>query len=161
MSNSCDPTDCSLPGSSVHGILQARILEWDTISFSRGSSWPRNPTWVSCIAGRVLINWDSILPYFSHLLLKTFYPVFLRLSFLVFFSPFAHCYLPKIYIFSLVFDFTWTFNGRKDISAVNPCLFLSLFLFDLFVICESDSHPYFLDIPFSLVFCYAQEQVFF
>ena len=36
----CDPMDCRLPGSSVHGILQARILEWVTISFSRGSSQP-------------------------------------------------------------------------------------------------------------------------
>ena len=44
--------DCSLPGSSVHGILQARILEWVIIPFSRGSSWPRNPTQVSCIEGR-------------------------------------------------------------------------------------------------------------
>jgi len=38
----CDPVDCSLPGSSVHGILQARILEWIAISFSRGSSQPRD-----------------------------------------------------------------------------------------------------------------------
>ena len=38
----CDPTDCSLPPSSVHGILQARILEWVTMPFSRGSSRPRN-----------------------------------------------------------------------------------------------------------------------
>ena len=42
--------DCSLPGSSVHGIFQARILEWVAISFSRGSSQPRDQTWVSCIA---------------------------------------------------------------------------------------------------------------
>ena len=48
----CDPMDCSLPGSSVHGILQARILEWVAISFPRGSSWPRDWTWVSCVAGR-------------------------------------------------------------------------------------------------------------
>ena len=48
----CDPTDCSLLGSSLHGILQARILEWVAISFSRGSSRPRNQTWVSRIAGR-------------------------------------------------------------------------------------------------------------
>ena len=48
----CDPMDCSLPGSSVHGILQARILEWVTISFSRGSSQPRDRTQVSCIGGR-------------------------------------------------------------------------------------------------------------
>ena len=39
----CDPMDCSLPGSSVHGILQARILEWVTISFSKGSSHGSNP----------------------------------------------------------------------------------------------------------------------
>ena len=48
----CDPMDCSLPGSSVHGILQARILEWVAISFSRGSSQPRDQTWVSHIGGR-------------------------------------------------------------------------------------------------------------
>ena len=42
------PLDHSLPGSSVHGILQARILEWVAISFSRGSSWPRDQTWVPC-----------------------------------------------------------------------------------------------------------------
>ena len=39
----CDPIDCSLPGSSVHGILRVRILECVAISFSRGSSWPRSP----------------------------------------------------------------------------------------------------------------------
>ena len=47
----CNPTDCSPPGSSVHGILQARILEWVAIPFSSGSSQPRNQTGVSCIAG--------------------------------------------------------------------------------------------------------------
>ena len=44
-----DPVGHSLPGSSVHEIFQARILEWAAISFSRGSSWPRNGTHVSCI----------------------------------------------------------------------------------------------------------------
>ena len=48
----CDPVDCSLLGSFVHGILQARILEWIAISFSRGSSQPRDQTPVSCITGR-------------------------------------------------------------------------------------------------------------
>ena len=48
----CDPMDCSPPGSSVHGILQARILEWVAIPFSRGSSQPRDRTPVSYIAGR-------------------------------------------------------------------------------------------------------------
>ena len=48
----CDPMDCSLPGSFLHGIFQARVLEWVAISFSRGSSQPSNQTWVSHIAGR-------------------------------------------------------------------------------------------------------------
>ena len=49
-----DPVDYSLPGFSVHGILQARMLEWVTISFSRGSSRPRDRTQVSHIGGRRL-----------------------------------------------------------------------------------------------------------
>ena len=49
-SDSCNPTDCSPPGSSVHGILQARILEWATMPSSRGSSQLRDQTQVSCIA---------------------------------------------------------------------------------------------------------------
>ena len=51
--------DCSLPGSSVHGIFQARVLEWVAISFSRGPSWPRNWTWVSHIAGRRFTIWAT------------------------------------------------------------------------------------------------------
>ena len=46
----CDPMDCSLPGSSVHGILQAKILDWVAISFSRVFSRHRDQAWVSCIA---------------------------------------------------------------------------------------------------------------
>ena len=48
----CNPTNCSPPGSSVLGILQARILEWVAVSFSRNSSWRRDRTQVSCVAGR-------------------------------------------------------------------------------------------------------------
>ena len=48
----CDPMDCSLSDSSVHRIFQARLLEWIAISFSRGSSWPRDRTQVFCIVGR-------------------------------------------------------------------------------------------------------------
>ena len=51
------PMDCSPPGSSVHGIFQAIILEWIPISFSRGSSQPRNWTQVSGTAGRFFTNW--------------------------------------------------------------------------------------------------------
>ena len=53
----CDPMDCSPPGSSVHGILQARILEWVAMPSSRGSSQPRDQThvsYISCISGQFL-----------------------------------------------------------------------------------------------------------
>ena len=55
----CDPIDCSLPGSSVQGILQARILGWVVIPFSKGSSWPREWTQVSCIASRFFTVWAT------------------------------------------------------------------------------------------------------
>ena len=64
----CDPMDSSQPGSSVHGIFQARILEWVTISFSRGSPWPRDRTRVSCIVGRCFTVWAT------HLLLQGIFP---------------------------------------------------------------------------------------
>ena len=54
-----DHMDCSPPGSSVHGILQARILEWEAIPFSRGSFWLRHWTWVSCIVGRFFTIWAT------------------------------------------------------------------------------------------------------
>ena len=54
-----DPLDCSPPGASVHGILHARILEWVAISFSRGSSWPRDWTQVSYIASGFCTVWIS------------------------------------------------------------------------------------------------------
>ena len=55
----CDPMDCSLRGSSVHGIFQARILEWVSISFSRGSSKPRDRIRVSRIGGRCFTVWAT------------------------------------------------------------------------------------------------------
>ena len=66
----CDPMDCSPPGSSVHGILQARIWEWVAISFSRASSQPRDQTRVSCVSciGRWVpyhcISWEA--PTYSY-----------------------------------------------------------------------------------------------
>ena len=53
----CDPMDCSPPGSSVHGILQARILEWITMPSSRGSSWPRD--WTHALL--YLLHWQEVL----------------------------------------------------------------------------------------------------
>ena len=68
----CDPMDCSLPGSSVHGISQARTLEWVAIPFSRGPSWSRDQTQVSCTAGGFFTLWATReaplslhVPYFS------------------------------------------------------------------------------------------------
>ena len=63
--------DYSSPGSSVHGLFQARILEWIAISSSRGSSWPRNQTRLSCSActgRRILYSWsiwEAIQPFFG------------------------------------------------------------------------------------------------
>ena len=60
-----DPMVCSLPGSSVHGIFQARLLDWVATSYSRGS-WPRDQTWVSCISciGRHIlyhcVTWEAL-----------------------------------------------------------------------------------------------------
>ena len=54
-----DPMDCSPLGSSVHGISQARILEWVAISFSRGSSWPRDQTHISCTGRWILYHWAT------------------------------------------------------------------------------------------------------
>ena len=85
----CDRMDCSLPGSSVHGILQARTLEWVAISYSRVSSQPRNQTQVSCITGRFFTVWatreatlPSVLRFFfftrisfNHLLINHMYQV--------------------------------------------------------------------------------------
>ena len=58
----CNPIDCSLPGSSVHEIFQARILEKAAISYSRRSSWSQDQTrvsWVSCIGSQILYCWTT------------------------------------------------------------------------------------------------------
>ena len=55
----CNPMECSLPSSSIHGILQARILEWVVMPSSRGSSQPRDQTQVSHITGRFFTSWAT------------------------------------------------------------------------------------------------------
>ena len=59
----CHPMDCSLSGSSVHGIFQTRVLEWIAISFSRGSSRPRNRTWVSHIASFLMLDCINLFAF--------------------------------------------------------------------------------------------------
>ena len=55
----CNPMDCSPPGSPVHGVFQAGILEWVAISSCRGSFWPRDWTWVSCSSRHILFRWAT------------------------------------------------------------------------------------------------------
>ena len=66
----CNPTDYSTPGFSVHGISQARILAWVAISFSRGSSWPRDRTCVSCIGRWILYPWAAREAHMNTLILS-------------------------------------------------------------------------------------------
>ena len=76
-----DPMNCSLPGSFVHGISQARTLEWVAISFSRGSSQPRDQIWVSCIVGSFFTTEPPGKPSNFLALSKSF--IFLSFSFLL------------------------------------------------------------------------------
>ena len=67
LSDSCDPMDCSWPGSSVHGILQARVLEWFALPSSRGSSQPRDQTQIPispALTSRFFTT--SALPWKAH-----------------------------------------------------------------------------------------------
>ena len=70
----CDLMDGSLPGSSAHGILKARILEWVAMFSSRGSSWPRDWTQVFCISctdRQILYQWHHLeSPYWNFIVVK-------------------------------------------------------------------------------------------
>ena len=70
--------DCSLPGSSIHGIFQARVLKWVAISFSRGSSRPKDRTQVSCITGRHFTVWATREAPWVHLHITKVKPLKLR-----------------------------------------------------------------------------------
>ena len=62
----CNPMACSFPGSPVHRVFQARILEWVAIPFSRGSSQPRDQTQVCCIASKILYHLFKLLLCCKH-----------------------------------------------------------------------------------------------
>ena len=107
MSDSCDPIYCSPPGSSVHGISQARILEWVVISFSRGSSPPRDQTCVSCnscTAGRFFTTEPAGKPPLSNNYLSIPLPLqrILQLSSFLLFSsslpPLSGKSLPEVQV---------------------------------------------------------------
>ena len=86
-----DPMDCSPPGSSVHGISQARILEWVAISSSRGSSQPRDGTWVSCVAGGFFTTEPPRSPLFLY---KERKESEVTQSCLTLWDPMEYCSLP-------------------------------------------------------------------
>ena len=125
--------DCSPPGSSVHGISQAKIIEWEAIPFSKGSSWPKDQTWVFCIAGRFITVWVNII-----------YPFLFCISFSLWPEHWVELPIP-LSQFSLVIYFI-------DISIVYICQFPSpnsshLFSFSLgahmsvslFLLCKQES----------------------
>ena len=95
----CDPVDCSPPGSCIHGNLQARILEWVAISFSRGSSRPRDRTQDSCITGRCFNLWATREAHFNlctaHYLFKQLFMIIAKISALL---PFCFIHNDEEYI---------------------------------------------------------------
>ena len=94
----CNTLDCSLPGSSDHEILQAGITERVVISLSRGSSWPRDWTRVTCISGRFFIVWVTSEALGSHNVL--FWFTFIRL--LMLFHDYHLLVFPMIYYFMCI-----------------------------------------------------------
>ena len=76
----CNPIDCIPPGSSIHWIFQARVLEWVAIPFSRGSSWPRDQTLVPHIAGRCFTVWATReAPSYIHIHIYIYTHIYIRI----------------------------------------------------------------------------------
>ena len=118
--------DCSLSGSSVHGIFQARVLEWIAISFSRGSSQPRNRTWVSHIAGRRFTVWAtrealaqclythvSLFLESHHRYIRKFLPPFHIQIFIY------TLWLPRLIYFTKLYFLLNIFTEKKTLCALN------------------------------------------
>ena len=91
----CNPMDCSPPGASVHGILQASVLEWIAIPFSRGSSQLRDWTWVSCAAGRFFYIY-----IYMYIFSFRFFPLYVRIRYWAEFPVVytTSCWLSSLYI---------------------------------------------------------------
>ena len=126
----CDPTDCGhLPDSSVHGIFQTRILEWVAISFSRGSSPPRDWIWVSCIAGRFFTNWATKeAPYYIYTDINTthrynFMAALKKWINVIYWNIFIYL---KIHFFLLILHDSKTFWWAPRVSGPEPLCLLRL-----------------------------------
>ena len=165
--------DCSLPGTSVHEILQARIQEWVTIPFSRGSSWPRDQNRVSCTAGTFFTIWatgkSKVLlnnPWNCH---SSNLSIFL----LNIFSPFTTSSVNKFYkLYKRVFSFyfTWdsiherSFNDSPlnlqswDSMTKTMLILLILWLFFCIGYCRSSSHT---SVPIYMIFSWTSPSLHF
>ena len=110
-----DSVDCSLPGSCVHGFLQARILEWVAMPCSRGSSPPRDSTHVFCITARLFIHWATWEAPYRKTKMPKLTPYFSGL----FPAKGFHLYIPKWTQFS--------FSNLISISLVLSALFFFFF----------------------------------
>ena len=134
----CDPMDCSPPGSSVHGILQARILEWVAIPFSRGSSWPRDQTPVSYIAGRFFTIWATreahgLVIYGLYLIeISSLYAHFMERFFFFFLSQMGFEFCQKLFcvcwdehtvfilqFVNIVYHVDWFMNAKESLPLWN------------------------------------------
>ena len=144
----CDPMDHSLPGSFVRGLLQARMLEWVAILFSRGSSQPKYQTWVFCIAGRFFTIWATREahegPNFSiftkFLLLSDF------LVIVVLVSVKSYLIVVLICIFQMTDDIDHYFMG----------LFTWFYIFfgemSIYILCNWSVYPVIIEVQTSLIY---------
>ena len=105
----CDPMDNSLPGPCAHGTLKTRILEWVAIPFFKGSSWPRDWTWVSCTAGRFFTIWATRKLCMFVCVCVCIY-IFAKLSWVFWLKE-------RFYLLNLLLSLcTWRNLGSKSIS---------------------------------------------
>ena len=105
-----DPVDCTLPGSSIDGIFQARVLEWVAVSFCRGSSWPKDRTQVFCIAGRRFTRWATgETPSYIYVYIHIYIYMCVCVPLLIYLCEYTYvCFIP--------FSPPWLVRGREMIS---------------------------------------------
>ena len=119
----CDPMDCSLPGFSVRGIFQATVLEWVAISFSRGSSRPRNRTQVSRIAGRRFTLWTTREAHLVYLnTMKWLFPKGRTFQLWVRISTYAYSVPNNVVLFIVELSECFMYSTYKFCYGLNVCV---------------------------------------
>ena len=124
----CDPMDCSLPAFSIHRIFQARVLEWVAISFSRGSSWPRDWTQVSRITGSHFTVWatSEVIIYWVAMLFMNLLPK----SASIFLFGNEYCVLKEILIILQILTDIWHWHAWQCYSWIPFGFEVHLFVTD-------------------------------